>query len=439
MNLRFHTCLSLLLLPATLLVLTPALHAQWLGTLSLESGYDDNMFRNYSASSGASTDLSLMYGFFPQDRNWALNYSGTLTSFASYPDRLYSTQSVGASWALPLGDDARNSLTFMGVGSLRLDGADYALYDYSQAMFTASLRQQMTAELPLFASYRLRYRNYQNFGELSYLEHVASLGTMVFFESRTSVRVQADFGFKNYLNTNIVASDAGFNGVAPTGSALTVNDGGNGNGGGNTGGGPGGSTSGNGWGGGSGRMSIGDGGPGRGMEGSVEYLVYEEPSTSQLSTWINIGQGITESTGLSVRFLQRWNLTDRGRAFIGGAVDFIGEEELFDDPYSYESSEGTLTITQVLPWSMKLKTGAYYLHKTYGYPASLDDSDPTAPSRTDDRMGGWLTLSKSLTGNWLLFDGLELTLGYVYLRNQSNTTYYDFSSNAVTIGLSTDF
>lgn len=421
------------------MILTPRLQAQWLGSLSVESGYDDNMFHNYTASAGASTDFSLMYGYFPQDRNWALNYTGSLTSFASYPDRLYSTQSLGASWALPLGDEGTNSLTFMGVGSFRLDGADYALYDYSQALFSASLRQQLTADLPIFLSYRLRYRNYQNFGELSYLEHVTSLGSMVFFESRTSIRVQADFGFKNYLNTTFMPSDHGISGAAPSGSALSVNGGGNGNGGGNsTGGG------GTGWGGGgsndgSGRMSIGDRGPGRGMEGSVEYLIYEEPSTSQLSTWINIGQGITESTGLSARFLQRWNLTDRGRAFIGGAVDFIGEEELFDDPYSYESSEGTLTLTQVLPWSMKLKAGAYYLHKTYGYPASLDNSDPAAPSRTDDRMGGWLSLSKSLAGNWLLFDGLELTFGYVFLRNQSNTTYYDFSSNAVSIGLSTDF
>jgi len=54
-------------------------------------------------------------------------------------------------------------------------------------------------------------------------------------------------------------------------------------------------------------------------------------------------------------------------------------------------------------------------------------------------MGGWLTVSKSIGGEWLLFDGLELTLGYVYLRNQSNTSVYDYHSNSLSLGISTDF
>ncbi|MDX9757653.1 MAG: surface lipoprotein assembly modifier [Bacteroidota bacterium] len=430
---------------AALAVSSP-LQAQWLGTLAIESGYDDNMFRNYSATEATLTDISLMYGFFPNDDNWAVNYSGALSTFAQYPERLYSTHTLGASWAMPYGAEEQHSLTLMGAGNLRLDGADYELYDYTQLIASASLKQRFISDIPILASYRLRYRRYPNFGELSYLEHFASLGSSVFFETRTSIRVQADYGFKNYLQTSTMIVPTGGSGFAPssTSGSLTVDGGGNGgggNGGDGNGGGkgsPGASGGTDGWGGGngSGRMGMGDH---SGMEGSVQYLMYEEPSTSQLSAWINIGQGLTESTGLSLRLLQRWNLTDRGRAFVGGAVDFIGEEELFDDPYSYESSEASLILTQILGWGMKARIGGVYAMKTYAYPASLDYTDLSAPTREDERFGGYLTLEKTLSGSWLLFNGLTISLNYVYLRNQSNTTYYDYRSNALGLGVSTDF
>ena len=264
---------------------------------------------------------------------------------------------------------------------------------------------------------------------------------MVFFETRTSIRVQAEYGYKNYIQTafsNTLAASTGTGNLVPEHNSGLTLDGGDGKGGGNGGNG-GGNGSGSGNGDGSGRLGLNTNGQRGGMESSVEYLMFEEPSTSQLRAWINIGQSLSATTGLSVRFLQRWNLDDRGRAFVGGAVDFIGEEELFDDPYSYESSEGSLTLTQMLDWGVKLKGGAFYLAKRYDYPATLDYSDPDAASRQDDRFGGWLRVEKRFAGNWLMFSSLRVSLGYVYMQNASNTSYYDFTSNAVSIGMSTDF
>lgn len=431
---------------AILTLSATTLQAQWLGTLSLDNGYDDNMFRNYSGSASASTDVNLMYGYFPEDEDWAVNYSGSLATFSEFPERLYAFQSIAASYVIKYGDADANSLTIVGNGSMRLDREDYVLYDYSQALGTLSLRQKIVGDLPLLLSYHARYRSYPNFGELSYLEHFTSLGTMMFFETRTSVRVQAEFGFKNYLTSafsNTLAASTSGDGVAPTHSGLTLDGDGNGDSGGrngDSGGGNGnGDSGGNGSGSGTGRMGLNMGGQRGGMESTVEYLMYEEPSTSQLRAWINVGQSLSETTGLSVRFLQRWNLTDRGRAFVGGAVDFIGEEELFDDPYSYESSELSLTLTRILDGGIRLRGGAFYIAKSYDYPATLDYSDADAASRKDDRFGGWVRIEKSFGGGFLLFNGLRISLGYVYMRNQSNTAYYDYSSNAVTLGMSTDF
>lgn len=441
------------LLAGVLLLTSSSAHAQWLGTLSLDNSYDDNVFRNYSATASAATDLSLMYGYFPKEASWAVNYSASVSSYAAYPERLYSLQNLAASYTHAYGDNEDSYLRLLGSGGFRIDGSDYVMYDYSQALGTLSWRQQLTGDLPLLATYQARYRNYPNFGELSYLEHFAALGSMVFFETRTSIRVQAEYGFKNYLRTafsNTLAASTG-DGVLPSqSSGLTIDGdgpGGGGKGGGNNGGsgeGTGGSEgAGNGNGGGpgngSGRMGLNNDGQHGGMESTVEYLMYEEPSTSQLRAWINIGQSLGATTGLSIRFLQRWNLTDRGRAFVGGAVDFIGEEELFDDPYSYESSEITLKLTRMMNWGMQLQMGVFYLAKRYDYPSTLDYTDPSVPSREDDRSGVWMRLEKRFGGDWLLFSNLRLSLGYVYMRNQSNTSYYDYASNAVSLGLSTDF
>ena len=407
--------------------------AQWLGSLSIESGYDDNMFRNYSASSAVSTDFAFSLGYFPEEAEWGANYSGALTTFSDYPERLYSTHTVGTSYALSYGDSDEHSFSLVASGSFRIDQPDYELYDYSQALGYASLKHKLFDNFPLMLSYRARYRSYPNFGELSYLEHFTSLGTMMFFQTRTSLRIQADLGIKNYSSSFSGSAAGDGSGFAPESGALTLD-----------GGGPGGSSDRGGNGGGmngegSGRRGINSGGDQRGMDQGVEYLVYDESSTSQLRTWINIGQSLTQGTGLSLRFLQRWNLTERGRAFVGGAVDFIGEEELFDDPYGYESSEISVTLTQLLPWSMKLQTGGYYLFKEYDYPWNFDYTDAGAGLRTDERMGGWVTLQKPIAGDWLLFSGLNLSLSYVYLRNQSNTRYYDYYSNTLSMGLSTSF
>lgn len=422
--------LSVMLLPFRL-------DAQWLGSLSIESGYDDNMFRNYSASSALSTDFSLSLGYFPEDADWAANYSGSLTTFSEYPERLYSTHTIGTSYALSYGDNDENTFSVVASGSFRIDQPDYELYDYSQALGYASLKHKLFDNLPLMLSYRARYRSYPNFGELSYLEHFSSLGTMMFFQTRTSIRIQADLGIKNYSSSFSSSTGGDGSGFAPESGGLTLDGGGpggNSDGSGNRSGNGGGMN-----GEGSGRRGINAGGNQQGMEQGVEYLVYDEPSTSQLRTWINIGQSLAQGTGLSVRFLQRWNLAERGRAFVGGAVDFIGEEELFDDPYGYESSELSVTLTQLLPWSMKLQTGGYYIFKEYDYPSNFDYSDPEQVLRTDERMGGWVTLQKPIAGDWLLFSGLNLSLSYVYLRNQSNTSYYDYFSNALSLGIGTSF
>ena len=164
-----------------------------------------------------------------------------------------------------------------------------------------------------------------------------------------------------------------------------------------------------------------------------------EPSTSQIRAWINVGQSIADGTGVSVKYLQRWNPGNRGAAMTGGSVDFIGEEELFDDPYSYESSEITIRLTQLLPWSMQAQIAGYYYNKNYPYPYTLDYSTAGTENRKDIRRGAWLTLNKAFPGDWFMFKGVRLTMTYVYTLNSSNNIFDDYNSNYLSLRFSTDF
>ncbi|MAT39451.1 MAG: hypothetical protein CL946_07585 [Ectothiorhodospiraceae bacterium] len=138
--------------------------------------------------------------------------------------------------------------------------------------------------------------------------------------------------------------------------------------------------------------------------------------------------------------MKRINLDDRSRAVVGGTVDFIGEEELFDDPYSYESDEATLKITQVINERMTLKVAGFGMVKGYSYPSDLSLLDlPGVPLREDRRFGGWAMLTYQVPGSWLLFSGLDVGVSYVYTRNESNTNWYDYSANDISIQVGTDF
>lgn len=416
------------------------LRAQWMGSVSIEQGYSDNMFSTAARTPAASQDLSLQFGYFPDESPWAVNYSAAYSTFSQYPDRSYFTHALGGSVGLPYSE--RNNVSLLASASMRVDREDYNVYDYRQGLASLGVKQYLADALYTQAAYQLRYREYPNFGELSYLEHTFSLATMTFFETRTSIRLSGEFGLKNYSNS--FTTTAPINGFAPsTTSGLSIEGGGPG-GGGPGGGGPGGggsggsgSGSGTGWGnGGTGRGMNERGG--MGMDPGVEYIVYDEPTTTQLRASLNIGQGLSDYTGIALRVTQRWNLTDRGRAFVGGAVDMIGEEELFDDPYSYDGTEATFTLTQLLPWSMSAKAGLLYMLKNYPYAADLNNATDS-DLRDDTRMGAWLELSSNLLDEWLLFSGLEVTLQYSYLRNQSNTSWYDYSSHNIAVGIGTEF
>lgn len=428
------------------LLISLQVSAQVSGSFELGSGYDDNAFGNSSMTETSYGSAALTLGIFPEESRFGISYSGLFATFGAFPERRYGIHSLIASYTLPYGEEERNSLIFAGSFNLRNDAEEYAYYDYSQGMGYLYAKHYFTETMSGRAGYTLKYRKYPNFDDMSYTEHLGWLGLNTAFESRTSVILRAEIGIKNYapVTESVYAADPGTAATSGrTGNGFVVEGGGpGGSGNGGNGGGNGNGGSGNG---GSGNGSMGQNG-GRmsqigqhysGMGETAQIITYDDAITSQLRTSLTVGQGLTDELGLSATYVKRFNLDDRSRAIVGGTVDFIGEEELFDDPYSYESDEASLKLTQILPAEMKLQLGGFMLWKHYSYVSNLEDL--ASPLRNDRKYGGYASLSKTIGGSWLMFSGLELTLGYTYTRNESNTTWYDYSANGVSFGIGTEF
>jgi len=193
-----------------------------------------------------------------------------------------------------------------------------------------------------------------------------------------------------------------------------------------------------------------DGMPDGGMMGSsmngrmntnTRYISQSRPSTTQLVGIIRVAQSLSQTTGLSLQYLRRWDVSERTRFLSRGAVDFQGDEELWDDPYGYQGNEYNVTLTQHFPWNMTARVSTDYLAKDYGRRifTATDADIPTGPLRNDTRFVTGLELKKTFDGALGFFDGFTMSMSYFYQRNMSNDAYYNFRNNSASVGMTAVF
>ena len=118
--------------------------------------------------------------------------------------------------------------------------------------------------------------------------------------------------------------------------------------------------------------------------------------------------------------------------------EFVLQNDIFDDRFSYHGDDFTLGITRALPFALTLGVRGGYQHKNYTYPAKdLADSLVLAPSREDRRSD----VSASLTRTFAMGTGrsLKAEIEFHYLKNKSNAPYYDFDKTAWMAGLELGF
>ncbi len=379
-------------------LLPAAAAAQLQSTVALTTSVDNNAHRNYAGAEDVISQLNvdISSGWTLAKWQGQFYYDGYLNYFMDDRDRMFQLHRFGLAARLALG--SQGGLLSTGARlAFRVDDDAYDVYDFSEVSGYLNLKSPLPGFGIFYTGYNLRMRDYTNLPELGNWEHTVFGRLNVTLPSRTTLIVSTQLGYKNYMSQAVAEV------TEPT---------------------------------------TGDGinNPGRGNRPSIVYTEVDNPSAGQWVNFVRISQSLFGRTGLSTYVRKRQNFGDDGRFLTSLQTGYFSEDELYDDPYGYESLEGGVLLSQLLQSNLMLRLGLDYYDKDYQRSA-LDLAGNPMPGeimRADTRRQIWGSLEKTFKMR-NLGKSLKLSLEYLYLRNDSNDLYYDYSANVVTLGTEVNF
>lgn len=176
-------------------------------------------------------------------------------------------------------------------------------------------------------------------------------------------------------------------------------------------------------------------GHGQGSASKVVSAVTEkQTSVTQYRYIIKLSQSVWENTGMNIYYQYRNNLNNT--SYIS-ASEFMysDDDDLWDDPYSFDGNETGGTITQILPWNMTLTCSGSYSKRSY-----LNNAADTTGSknRFDIKRTVALELSKTFD-DILSLISLAISAEYMYTSNTSNEGFFSYRNNIIALGISASF
>ncbi|TFG97030.1 MAG: hypothetical protein E4H13_11480 [Calditrichales bacterium] len=307
-------------------------------------------------------------------------------------DRNFSIPSLGLSYFTPFGDNDLQAFYAGANATLRLDSKEYNYYDYQQFFLYVNARFDLDY-LFFKTGYNFRYRNYANLPELTNFRHFVFAQLNKSFETQTTLILETDIGYKSYepqeLYSTSIMGGAGRGGMSG-GSSSTM----------------------------------------------TEVASSEVPPAGQFILVGRISQSLHERVGLFVQYRQQISITDQSG--FSNADGYFLDEEIFDDPFSYESKGASTQLTWLLPLNFKLVLGGEINAKNYiseqAY-ISDDDSVGSGGPRIDDQKSMYINFTKTffIDRSWL--SSLKINLYYNLIRNESNSYWYDYKNSILGAGI----
>lgn len=395
-----------------LLVLTminiPAAIAGFSGAASTAFSYDDNIYRLSGLSPSIIYENGLRLAYFPDSSAFGLGYSVDLTSFGQFPERYFHSHTASASYEIALDQDEKSSLKFNLSGTGRFDSPDLEYSNYYQAQSLALYQLSISETMSTMIGYKFRLRDYPSYGDMSFAENYASGNFSISLPSKTSLILNIDIGLKSFLSgITMNPFDQTITGVNNI-SQVETGPGGNGKKGND---------------------------PGNNLPGSQQLNYQTNRNYLRFIPSLQVGQSIFENTGISL--LISGQLIGSGSPYFNGMANDYTDFDLFDDPYSYESADGTVQLTQILPWDITMTAAGFYSAKQYIY--KVQNEDGSNPARFDRLSGLSVSFEKTLDLEFGPLAGLNLYFGYYYLTNESNVAWYSYKSNNLMLSLTANF
>ncbi|HCY75198.1 MAG TPA: hypothetical protein DHV28_04705 [Ignavibacteriales bacterium] len=163
-----------------------------------------------------------------------------------------------------------------------------------------------------------------------------------------------------------------------------------------------------------------------------EYL----NEASQLKVKANIGQSLSETSGMNGYVVLRKNLSEGSRYLISDSLVYY-EEEIFNDIYSYNGIETGLGFKHYLNENIEVSLEAKYLTRNFTSLPAVDRNGVELTSMREDNQFGF--------GAGIVFDlskfvnGISLSATWNYFKNNSNDYFYKYSNQIISASLDYDF
>ncbi len=393
-------CLSTLIM----LVLTISGKSQWYYSVSTDQEYNSNPFR---LPNGTSDYISQFALELQHDwSNFSVQYTGSYLNFQDNASHNYYWQQL----SLGGGDTTRWYLQ----AENRLNRSDFSYYDYLQ--FAGGFNHRNFRNNTLLQMGANFYLN--TYPELSELNNFQFNGYLTYhhsFPTRTTFIGAVNYNFKAYLNPYEYVEEAATDeGIVTSISSV------------------------DGYGGGRGRRDT------SGMGGVTTSWYYgnqflETTTVSQMVLTARLAQSLTRFTGVALQYTFRKSLSNQDRSLAGLVPGYQDESRLFDDPMGYEGQTVGVELTKIFPYFVSLKMAGYWKEKNYlSQGIYLDEENFDENTlRQDEYKTIWVSLRKK----WALSQNFALTVSayYQWTDNTSNSYWYQYQNQSVSLGLQLDF
>ena len=354
--------------------------AQFKAEAQLDALYDDNIFNSSSKIADKILLGSLGMGVdFGSDKSYTqLYYKGVISYFTTVTERTFSYHSTGIEYSRLFGENEQTLLMGGALYNLRANRDAYSYYDFGQFGIYGNLRHDFNDVVRARIGYNFRIFDFRELGEFNYLEHYAFAQLTFMLPTRTTLILEGDLGSKTYSTAFVQVDSTGM---------------------------------------------------GMGSRMVTESRIV--PRVVQLVGIVRIGQGLTETTGLSVTGMVLHDI-EKENHYLSSEYGYISDDEVFDDHYAYEGYQLDVVLTQMLSENTAIKALAGYQERNYPGWTVLDETgNVLAEDRFDKRTAFSLRVS-----HYLESLDAEFYLDYLLILNNSNDWYFDYSNTAVSVGFS---
>jgi hypothetical protein len=343
--------------------------------VEMSAYHDNNIFLSPEPVSDLVSLVNLNVRYKPESGNISYFYDGIMSLYRQQQSYNSTTHGGGLDYYKTFGTSDQNTLYLGSEVTLKFNQSTFDIYNYQQFYLYANLRYLFNTFI-FKTGYNFRYRNYANYNEISNTRHYLFAHINKSFDSGTSVLVETDLGYKQYPNQGSVYSAA----------------------------------------------------MGRG-KGRNQTLYPSGLNYTQIILLTRFSQSLHPKIGLNLQYRKQINPV-KDQELIS-TVDYTQNDELFDDPFSYQSNEFSSQLTWMLPFSFKLVTYGIYAAKSYhnqtAYTSSVDEIGE-GDDRIDYRQSVSVALYKNFTinNNWL--KSVQFMVNYRYINNDSNSYWYRYAN-----------